>query len=141
MPYSWLIGLALAISGAVSLPAPAHLHSPADATLVHIHDDWAWDKGATKEFRIHSSCNATETTQIRRGLVEAVILAEHAKQHILRWGNDSEHYRKYFGDAPSAEAIGNLERIVSGDRGHALFRCDNPDGNCALPGNLTRTLF
>jgi hypothetical protein len=131
---SWLIGLALGISGAASLPAASHSDSHPNDTSCHAHDDWAWDEGATKEFRIHPSCNATETTQIRRGLAEAVILAEHAKQHILRWGNESAHYRKYFGDAPSGPAIGNFERIVSGDRSRALFRCDNPDGNCDLPG-------
>lgn len=65
-----------------------------------------------------------------------VELVDHAKQHVLRWGNSSEHYRKYFGDLPSGEVVGWFERVASGDRGAALFRCDNPDGNCDLPGTV-----
>ncbi|KAI4287933.1 MAG: hypothetical protein L6R35_002805 [Caloplaca aegaea] len=71
--------------------------------------------------------------QLRKGLADAVALADHAKAHILRWGNSSEHYRKYFGNAPSGEAIGYYEKVINGDKGNALFRCDNPDGNCDQP--------
>ncbi|KAL8813511.1 MAG: hypothetical protein Q9223_007013 [Gallowayella weberi] len=100
----------------------------------HSHPTAAtWNQGATNDFIIHESCNATKVTQLRKGLQDAVTLATHAKQHILRYGNSSEHYRKYFGDAPSGEAIGYYERIISGDRGDALFRCDDPDGNCKQP--------
>ncbi|KAI4229090.1 MAG: hypothetical protein L6R36_001152 [Xanthoria steineri] len=117
-------------AGAFALPARVQPRADSDG---HSHDTAPWDEGATKDFLIHDSCNATEVTQLRKGLADAVTLADHAKQHILRFGNSSEHYRKYFGDAPSAEAIGNFERIVSGDRANALFRCDNPDGNCNQP--------
>lgn len=95
----------------------------------------AWDHGATDEFPIHASCNATETRMLRKALAEAVELAEHATRHVLRWGNSSAHYQKYFGNAPTGEVIGWLQKIVRGDRSRTLFRCDNPDGNCALPGN------
>ncbi|KAL8970067.1 MAG: hypothetical protein Q9197_004017, partial [Variospora fuerteventurae] len=71
--------------------------------------------------------------QLRKGLADAVALADHAKAHILRWGNSSEHYRKYFGNAPSGEAIGYYEKVINGDKANALFRCDNPDGNCDQP--------
>lgn len=85
-------------------------------------------------FPIHSSCNATQRRQIEAGLNEAVELARHAKAHILRWGNESEIYRKYFGNRPTMEAVGAYDVIVNGDKANVLFRCDNPDGNCALEG-------
>ncbi|KAL9126939.1 MAG: hypothetical protein Q9217_004097, partial [Psora testacea] len=93
----------------------------------------AGDHEMVDEFVIHPSCNSTETIQLRKGLADAVTLAQHAKQHILRYGNSSDHYRKYFGKAPSGEAIGYYEKVVNGNKAHALFRCDNPDGNCDLP--------
>lgn len=94
----------------------------------------SWADGAVTEYQIHSSCNHTQSNQIAAGLDEAVQLARHAKEHVLRWGNSSEHYQKYFGHEPRGEVIGNLDKIVSADRAGILFRCDNPDGNCALEG-------
>ncbi|KAJ5090885.1 hypothetical protein N7532_009569 [Penicillium argentinense] len=91
-----------------------------------------WDGGAVSQFPIHSSCNATQRRQIEVGLSEAVFLAAHARDHILRWRNESEIYRKYFGDSPSMEPIGAYDVVVNGDRKHSLFRCDNPDGNCDI---------
>lgn len=129
------IAAVFAAAGALALPAPVQPRADSDG---HSHETAPWDDGATKDFVIHESCNSTEMIQLRKGLADAVTLADHAKQHILRFGNSSEHYRKYFGDAPSAEAIGNYERVISGDRGNALFRCDNPDGNCNQPGRLSR---
>jgi hypothetical protein len=64
-------------------------------------------------------------------LNEAVQLAQHAKDHINRWGNSSTIYRKYFGNAPTLEAIGAYDSIVNGNKAQTLFRCDDPDGNCA----------
>lgn len=93
-----------------------------------------WNAGGVNEFPIHSSCNATQRRQIELGLAEAVNLAAHARDHILRWRNESEIYRKYFGDSPSMEAIGAFELVVKGDRNDILFRCDNPDGNCDVEG-------
>lgn len=116
-------------------PTPgSSLHARQNGHLNSQSSQGTWDAGAVTEFPIHSSCNASEARQIRTGLGEAVELAEHAKEHVLRWGNESEHYRRYFGNAPSGEVIGNLDKIVSGDKGGVLFRCDDPDGNCALDG-------
>lgn len=89
-----------------------------------------WNSGAVKEWQIHPSCNASSRHQLSKGLDEAVELASHAKEHILRWGNSSEIYQKYFGNRPTVEAIGSLDIIVNGDKARALFRCDDPDGNC-----------
>ncbi|KAJ5437891.1 Major allergen Asp f 2 [Penicillium daleae] len=93
-----------------------------------------WNAGGVTQFPIHSSCNATQRRQIELGLAEAVDLAAHARDHILRWRNESEIYRKYFGNGPSMEAIGAFEVVVNGDKNDVLFRCDNPDGNCDLEG-------
>ncbi|CAK1354234.1 Major allergen Asp f 2 [Cercospora beticola] len=90
-----------------------------------------WNAGAVNEFRIHNSCNASQTAQLRQGLSEAIVLAQHAKDHINRWGNESTIYRKYFGSAPTAEAIGALDIVVNGNKANSVFRCDDPDGNCA----------
>ncbi|KAF2753424.1 zincin [Pseudovirgaria hyperparasitica] len=91
-----------------------------------------WDHGATPDFPIHSSCNATERAQLQDALHEMLLLAQHAKQHILRFGNSSAQYSQWFGQAPTAGPIGWYERILSADRADTLFRCDDPDGNCAL---------
>ncbi|KAI4240227.1 MAG: hypothetical protein L6R40_005256 [Gallowayella cf. fulva] len=123
--------VSLAASGALALPAPVQPRQHSDDQTHHTAADW--NQGATTDFVIHPSCNATEVAQLRKGLHDALTLAEHAKQHILRYGNSSEHYRKYFGVAPSGEAIGYYERVINGDKGDALFRCDNPDGNCNQP--------
>ncbi|KAI9681510.1 MAG: hypothetical protein M1817_002794 [Caeruleum heppii] len=118
-------------SAALAAPTAPHSASP---TSAHHHAEMpAWDAGAAHDFQIHSSCNSTETIQLRKGLADAVTLAEHAKDHVLRYGNGSEHYRKYFGEASSGEVIGWYEKIVNGDKAHALFRCDDPDGNCVQP--------
>lgn len=143
MHYSTSLIAAFAASCALAIPAPIQPRTDShdsSASSGHHHDAVAWDAGATKDFVIHDSCNATQTTQIRKGLADAVTLAEHAKEHILRFSNSSAHYRKYFGDAASGEAIGNYERIVNGDRGDALFRCDDPDGNCKQPGTFPHHL-
>lgn len=91
-----------------------------------------WNAGEVTEFRIHNSCNASQEYQLRQGLNEAIELAQHAKDHINRWGNESSIYRKYFGNAPTAEAIGALDVVVNGNKASSIFRCDDPDGNCAL---------
>ncbi|KAL3440736.1 putative peptidase domain-containing protein, partial [Aspergillus insuetus] len=85
-------------------------------------------------FPIHHSCNATEQRQLATALQETVDLVSHAKTHILRWGNESAIYRKYFGDRPSITAIGAYDIIINGNSDNVLFRCDNPDGNCQLDG-------
>ncbi|RHZ65157.1 major allergen Asp F2 [Aspergillus thermomutatus] len=121
---------------AVLLPLVAALPtSPLSARATpHEPAFFSWNAGAVTSYPIHSSCNTTQRRQIEAGLDEAIALAEHAKAHILRWGNESDIYRKYFGGRPSMEAIGAYDVVLNGDKGNVLFRCDNPDGNCALEG-------
>ncbi|KAI0199634.1 putative peptidase family-domain-containing protein [Astrocystis sublimbata] len=93
-----------------------------------------WAAGATTSYPIHSSCNATQRALLSRGLNEAITLAAHAKDHILRFGNSSDYYQKYFGSSPTAEVIGWYDRIVSADRTGIWFRCDDIDRNCHQEG-------
>lgn len=94
----------------------------------------AWNAGAVTEYPIHASCNATQHAYIRKGLDETVALCRQARDHILRWGNESSIYQKYFGNEPTGEPLGWFTKIADGDKAGTLFRCDNPDGNCAQPG-------
>ncbi len=131
---SSLLVLVALVGNAIALPtlaARAHLYAQPNTVT-----SASWDEGAVNEYPIHSSCNTTENNQLRTALREMELLTEHAKEHVLRWGNGSEIYRKYFGDAPSAAVIGNLDRVVNGDKARTLFRCDDADGNCKLEGKL-----
>ena len=118
---------------AAALPAPRraweNMSQPFSQTELTL-----WNAGAVTEFPIHSSCNATQCRQIDIGLNEAISLAGHAKSHILRWGNESHIYRKYFGNSPSMNTIGAFDIVVSGDKKDISFRCDNPDGKCNIEG-------
>lgn len=90
-----------------------------------------WSKGAVNQYEIHQSCNATETAWLRQALTETEILAAHARDHIQRFGNSSSYFTKYFGKASTAEPAGWYDRLVNADKAGVLFRCDDPDQNCA----------
>ena len=90
-----------------------------------------WALEGTQEYPIHASCNRSETALLRQAFVEAETLAAHARDHIQRFGNSSSYYLKYFGRATSAEPAGWLDRVVNADKAGVLFRCDDPDHNCA----------
>ncbi|KAM6514513.1 Prenylated Rab acceptor protein 1 [Fusarium solani] len=90
-----------------------------------------WAEGWKKTYPIHQSCNSTLHRQLANGLDEAVQLAQHAKDHILRFGHKSEFVQKYFGNASTSQPIGWYERIINADKTGMLFRCDDPDRNCA----------
>lgn len=93
-----------------------------------------WDQGARADFNIHRSCNGSERALLTTALGETVELAQHAKDHVLRFGNASAHYQKFFGSAATGEVVGWYDRVVNGDRGRVMFRCDDPDQNCQQPG-------
>jgi len=100
--------------------------------------DYSWSAGGVFEYPIHASCNHSEHVQLKQGLHEMIMLAQHAKDHILRFGNSSRHYTNWFGKAPTAGPIGWFDRVVNADRNGVLFRCDDADGNCAA--NPSKTL-
>lgn len=137
--------LSLLLLGASSaLASPARIARQATVTVTQTVDapsasSTAWNAGAVVDYPIHSSCNSTERAQLVRGLEEAIKLSQHAKDHILRWGNSSEIYQKYFGNASTGEPIGWFDKVVNGDKAGVIFRCDDPDKNCATQdGNSHR---
>ena len=136
MPSLSILVSLLAITGTLSSPLQARevIATVGQQTVVAastpIPAAWQWDRGAVADIPIHPSCNATQHTYIRKGLNEAIALAAHARDHLLRWGHLSPYTVKYFGNASTAEPIGWYSRIVSADRGNMTFRCDDPDRNC-----------
>ncbi|KAJ4252860.1 Prenylated Rab acceptor protein 1 [Fusarium torreyae] len=94
-------------------------------------DAYDWAEGWAKEYPIHQSCNATLRRQLSNALDETVQLAQHAKDHLLRHGNKSEFVQKYFGNGSTAQPIGWYDRVINADKSGMLFRCDDPDKNCA----------
>lgn len=104
--------------------------SSSDSTFSH-EGSYSAQVSSTPAFPIHESCNATLSAQLTRALDETVVLAKHAKEHLLRWGGESPFVQKYFGNGTTSTPIGWYDRVVSADRGDIVFRCDDPDGNCA----------
>lgn len=136
---SSVFSLGMILSATLAAPvAPATSSSGEPLTVTRFVDSEAtsyrWDEGWNKDFIIHSSCNNSQYNQIYAGLQEAKLLATHAKDHVLRFGNESDFFGKYFGNSSTAEVVGWYDGVVNGDKGKALFRCDNPDGNCANDG-------
>ncbi|KAF2764052.1 zincin [Teratosphaeria nubilosa] len=91
-----------------------------------------WSDGWVQEYPIHASCNTTETALLRQAFGELKLLAQHAKDHIRRFGNSSSYFVKYFGHAATAEPAGWFDKVLNNDKAGVLFRCDDVDGNCAL---------
>ncbi|KAH9822076.1 Sfumigata Asp FII [Teratosphaeria destructans] len=90
-----------------------------------------WSDGWVHEYPIHASCNSTETALLRQAFGELKLLAQHAKDHIRRFGNSSSYFVKYFGHAATAEPAGWYDKVLNNDKTGVLFRCDDVDGNCA----------
>ncbi|KAK0613819.1 major allergen Asp F2 [Immersiella caudata] len=83
-------------------------------------------------FPIHSSCNATAYRVLSSALWETVTMARTAKEYLLDVGNQSPIFQKYFGaTGQTAVPIGIYERIIEANHDVMLFRCDDPDQNCA----------
>ncbi|KAF7557165.1 hypothetical protein G7Z17_g878 [Cylindrodendrum hubeiense] len=125
----------LLVSGAVASPIWAREAKATKTESASKASDTAsvydWSDGWTKDYTVHQSCNATLRHQLVDGLNEAVQLAQHAKEHLLRFGNESEFVTKYFGNGSTSGPIGWYDRIVNADKTGVIFRCDDPDENCA----------
>lgn len=123
-----LLYLALLAAAAPAFVVDAHTNT----SVAQI--SFTWDSRWEQDFQIHESCNATQTNQLTQAFAEVKILAQHAKEHTLRYGNSSEFYHRYFGDAPSGEVVGIYENVILANKTGVLFRCDDPDDNCRLDG-------
>ena len=79
-----LLGFCSSVVYAAAIPVAERdtpLSFDAEANQTPVAPAYDWTVGYVSEFPIHSSCNATETHQLRQGLNEAVELAQHAKEH------------------------------------------------------------
>lgn len=127
--------MALVIPGLMASPlatqstTPTTLATIPESTSTPKNYDWA--DGWSASFPIHSSCNSTLRAQLEDAIDDTVQLAQHARNHLLRFGGKSELATKYFGNGSLAEPIGWYDRIVAADKGAMTFRCDDPDQNCA----------
>lgn len=135
MKFAFTLTTLSVLSTVLSAPA-ATTSSPQTVTKYADNEatGYIWDKDWNRDFTIHPSCNESQTNQIQAGIEEAKILAAHARDHTLKFGNLSEFYQKYFGSAAYGEVIGWYDAIVNAEKSEAVFRCDNPDGNCANDG-------
>ena len=95
---------------------------------------YVWNEDASSGYKIHHSCNSTERAQLLFAFEETTKLAQHAKEHILLHGSSSKFYQTHFGVAKTGEPIGWYEKIVRGDKGAMLWRCDDVDDRCSDPG-------
>ncbi|ELR07227.1 hypothetical protein VC83_01361 [Pseudogymnoascus destructans] len=132
---SVLVGVSLQALQAAALPvgsyeSPFTSTSPALATSTPALA-YDWSSGYVSQFVIHPSCNSTERHEITSGLEQAVTIAKHAKEHILIHRNSSKVFQKYFGQGPTGPVIGWLDKIATANRAGIIFRCDDPDKNCA----------
>lgn len=81
-------------------------------------------------WKIHESCNGTQRAQISRAVSDMKLLATSSLEHLLNHPVDS-FFVTYFGEAADpAAVIGYFSQLMYGDKGDALLRCDDPDGNC-----------
>lgn len=134
-----ILSLTLLITSALASPLQSRHNTlyPTSVASSPTTTPYVWNAGAVTDFQIHNSCNATQKAYLQSGLQEALILTRQAGDHILRWGNQSEIYQKYFGKAPTGEPLGWFTKFTDGDKSDILFRCDNIDGNCELEGENT----
>ena len=95
---------------------------------------YVWNKNFDPDYVIHESCNSTEKAQLLYAFEETTILANHAKEHILAHGAESDFYKLWFGDAKTGEPMGWYEKIASGNKRAILWRCDDVDNRCSDPG-------
>ncbi|KDN35108.1 zincin [Tilletiaria anomala UBC 951] len=87
-----------------------------------------------KDVPIHSSCNATQTAQIKAGLDDMVVLAQSTIDHVLRHGRD-ELFTTYFGEeGDTAPVIGIMTQVISRNKQGMVIRCDDPDAKCNQEG-------
>lgn len=125
---SSVLALALAASSAAAAPFTSFLEARSS-----LSSSLSPEENIESVWKIHESCNGTQRAQITRAISDMKLLATNSINHILNHP-DSEYFIKYFGpSADPAPVIGYYQQLLSGDKGDALLRCDNIDGNCRFP--------
>ncbi|KAF4126967.1 metallopeptidase [Geosmithia morbida] len=134
MKFQYAVGLVPFVSSALANPVSrAATSTSAVLEPEHTSDPepvYSWSDGWETKFPIHRSCNSTLRAQLEEALDETVQLAQHARDHILRFGNSSDLVQKYFGNGTTSIPVGWYDRVVAADKSDMLFRCDDPDRNC-----------
>lgn len=93
-------------------------------------------KEYTADIEIHSSCNATQTRMLKQALGEMNEVASFAIEYLEHNGAQDEVFTTYFGTEPEAypTVLGAYKALLGSNKKGALFRCDDPDGNCHQDG-------
>ena len=93
---SVLVGASLQALHAAALPvgasdSPFTSTSPAlaSSTPTPVYD---WSSGYSSQFVIHPSCNSTQRHEITSGLEQAVVVAQHAKEHSMAPMSSRYHF-------------------------------------------------
>lgn len=100
-----------------------------------------WSADWKTKFPIHESCNATLKAQLEDALDETQQLAQHARDHLLKFGHKSDFVQKYFGNGSTAGPTGWFDRVVAADKTGVVFRCDDPDKNCATQDGQSSHIY
>lgn len=137
---SLLCALSVSASPVSKDASPASL-TTAPSKPAPTDGSYNWSEGWKANFPIHQSCNSTLKRQLSDALAEAVEVAQHARNHLLRFGDKSELKKKYFGNASTAAAVGWYDRITAADKSPMLFRCDDPDRNCATQNSESLSIL
>jgi hypothetical protein len=56
-------------------------------------------------------------------------------------GNSSKIFQKYFGQGPTAPVIGWFDKVATANKAGVVFRCDDPDQNCATQDGSSTPSF
>lgn len=91
-------------------------------------------KAYAEEVTVHSSCNVTQTRQLRKALADTFELTAFAQEYVYRNGPSDPVYQLYFGDGDSVVVLGAYENLMRSNKEGVLLRCDDIDGNCVQDG-------
>lgn len=124
---------AILIPTALASPLPASQDATTTTSVVAAasYTPYVWNEGESDAYTIYQTCNVTNRNQLLKGFENLKEITAHARDHILRFGNSSEIFIRYFGQAASAEPLGWYAKFVDGDKGKIVFRCDDIDGFCS----------
>ncbi|KAF9467229.1 putative peptidase family-domain-containing protein [Collybia nuda] len=85
-------------------------------------------KHYTNDIAIHSSCNATQSRQLKKALADTYEIVGIAQEYVLANGPQDPLYKKYFGKGDYIAVLGALDGILVGNKEGVLLRCDDIDG-------------
>lgn len=121
----------------VSITASFFPYSSSDSQQLHTTSSSssqtsgsAWNPDFQKDFTINNTCNASESSVLSSALHQAIEVSEHARQHLLRYGNSSDIFKKYFGHNPPFIPLGVYDFLSNGNKGNFTFGCQDFEKKC-----------